>query len=305
MSHRRQYGRWLWLIAGLSWAAAAGFLLHRDIRIAQAGDHRLPPARPVKGAESFCDDFRSANALAGWSTAFPWGARNLGQGELEAYASPQNRLNPFSTDTAGLTITARRIPPAWRSAFGGREYASGLLTSYRLFRQRYGYFEIRARFPAGKGLWPAFWLAPANLSWPPEIDVVEMLGNRPDRLNVTLHRRDRRGGDRPTGFVVTVPNMTHRFHTYGALWTPHYVAWYFDGHRVAFTRADRVRTPMYLLVNLAVGGDWGGDPDAATKFPARMVVAYVRAFRLPGQKAKDTAGGRLRCGKGVAKGGIK
>lgn len=296
MTRSMHQGRWLWPIAAGAWALAAGILLCRDIRIANAGgDIGTPPARPVMGAASFCDNFRTPAALRGWTTVFPWGDRHLGQGEQEEYVGSGRRLDPFSTGRDGLTITARSIPVADRADFGGQKFASGLLTSYHLFRQRYGYFEIRAKFPAGSGLWPAFWLAPADLSWPPEIDIVEMRGDRPHRLEVTLHRQGRSRRDVATEFTVAVPDMTAAFHTYGLLWTPRYVAWYFDGHRIAFTGAAGLTTKMYLLIDLAVGGDWVGMPDAATQFPARMDVAYVRAFRLPGQAAVGTTSVLTRC----------
>lgn len=283
MSGASQNNRLLWLIAGLAGAAAVGFLLHRDIWLAMARVRDRPPVRPLKGVESFCDDFHTAGDLAGWSTAFPWGGRHLGQGEREQYVGVGHPLAPFSTGADGLMITARRVPEGLRHELGGQAFASGLLTSYRLFSQRYGYFQMRARFPAGKGLWPAFWLAPIDLSWPPEIDIVEMRGDRPRRLEVTVHRRGRLRKDDATEFTVVVPNMTTGYHTYGLLWTPHFIAWYFDGRRVAFTAAKDLRTKMYILLDLAVGGDWVGAPDGATHFPATMTVSYVRAFRLPGE----------------------
>ncbi len=85
-----------------------------------------------------------------------------------------------------------------------------------------------------------------------------------------------------TGIGITVPDVSKDFHTYGVLWSPTFVAWYFDGHRVSHTPTPPdMHKPMYLLIDLAVGGKWPGQPDASTTFPADMEVDYVRAYSIP------------------------
>lgn len=301
MKRRGLTGGMRWLIGTGIAMMAVTVLIQQDtpLLIWENSIEPHPPTMPVRGVETFCDDFRTIGDLSPWATIYPWGARHLGEGEQEEYVSPGNRLglNPFSVrPDGGLTITASRSPPSLRPDLDGQPFISGLLTSVPSFSQRYGYFEMRARFPAGKGLWPAFWLAPTDMSWPPEIDIVEMHGDRPRGLYMTLHRRGRGGSDDASEFVVRVPDMSAAFHTYGMLWTPDYVAWYFDGRRVAFIHA-RIATRMYMLIDLAVGGDWVGEPTAATHFPAAMEVDYVRAFELPGQ-SRSTTSGRIRCTSG-------
>jgi serralysin len=136
---------------------------------------------------------------------------------------------------------------------GGRlPYRSVMFVSARSFSQRYGYFELRARLPRGKGLWPAFWLLPKPTgTWPPEMDVMELFGSDPDTRadGPALPRRGRPGAQAHRSW--TGPDFTAGFPT----------------------------EEMYVLVNLAVGGgETPGDPDATTRSPSRMEVDYVRVW---------------------------
>jgi beta-glucanase (GH16 family) len=249
-----------------------------------------PPINaPTDWKLTFADEFDTLNLLH-WDPKFPWG-RFLHNGEKEIYVDPTYTgdssmslgLNPFSVNDGILTIRADRATPALRQHLQGQLYTSGLLTTKYSFSQLYGYFEMRAKFPLGRGLWPAFWLLPTDQSWPPEIDVVEILGDQPSTLYTTVHMvvgtKNKR--DDKIGFGSRVPDVTMNFHTYGVMWSPNYIAWYFDGKRVAYTTTPaNVRKPMYILINLAVGGDWPGQPDGNTKFPADMQVDYIRAYAL-------------------------
>ena len=216
-----------------------------------------------------------------WDTKYHFGGRTLPtNGELELYVDPDFLdlgLNPFSAGPGPLSITADRSPDGLLGRLGGHPYISGLLTSEHSFAQTYGYFEIRARLPAGRGLWPAFWLLPVSREWPPEIDVFEVLGDNPRRLYMTVHSTKAK----TAGFESTVEDTSAEFHDYGVLWSRQTIAWYFDGRRMAAapTPAD-LHQPMYLLINLAVGGRWPGAPDGATRFPATMQVAHVRAYAI-------------------------
>lgn len=216
-----------------------------------------------------------------WDTRFHFGGRTLPtNGELELYVDPEFLglgLNPFAAGPGALTISADRAPRDLLGKLDGHPYISGLLTSQHSFAQTYGYFEIRARLPAGKGLWPAFWLLPVSREWPPEIDVFEVLGDNPRRLYMTVHSTRAK----TAGFDALVADMSADFHDYGVLWTRETIAWYFDGRRMAATATPAdLHQPMYLLINLAVGGRWPGSPDEATRFPATMRVAHVRAFAI-------------------------
>ncbi len=212
----------------------------------------------------------------GWMTTGPRGWRTLeANNEAQYYSDASIGTNPFSVRDGVLTITASR-----GSNPAGLPFNSGMLTTYRSFNQLYGYFEMRAKIPSGAGLWPAFWLLPADGSWPPEIDVVEQLGSQPDTIYVGTHSIDR-GENVATTTAVRVRDTSRGFHTYGLDWQATEMVWYFDGTPVFRepTPAD-MHTPMYLLVNLAVGGEgsWPGAPTRDTSFPARFTIDYIRAY---------------------------
>jgi len=252
-------------------------------------------------AEDF-NQFRTWNGVNGLDVTAnvlpPLGAGNPGTsgyvnaGEKQWYVNPDYRPangnpalpNPFSVQNGVLTIEARLADQAIRSTIEGQTYTSGVISTYHEFSQTYGYFEMRAQLPAGQGLWPAFWLLPVDKSWPPEIDVVEQLGKDPSKIYTTVHSKV--GGEEQLGgnhFQTTaghsVANTSQGFHTYGVDWQKDTITWYFDGQEIyrAATPAD-ANKPMYMIANLAVGGNWPGQPDGTTPFPAQMKIDYLRAY---------------------------
>ena len=123
-----------------------------------------------------------------WQHTLFWGARTIGNnGELQLYVDPKYRglgLNPFRLTGDAVGIRARPATPKELPFLGGQRYVSGMITSERRFSAQYGYFEVRARLPAGRGLWPAVWLLPIDGTWPPEIDIVETVGHFGDTPDV-------------------------------------------------------------------------------------------------------------------------
>jgi beta-glucanase (GH16 family) len=258
------------------------------ILLAGAASPMPPETAPAAWRITFDDEFTTWNQ-SHWTTTFADGSRHLGQDESEIYVDPGYtgdtnqplRLDPFSIKDGALTIRADRVSPEIAAHLEGRKYTSGLSTTRYSFQRLYGYFEIRARMPAGMGLWPAFWLLASDGAWPPEISVVEVDGDYPDQLATTVHWVGANNPHESQGFTTKVPDTSRDFHRYRAFWTANYIAWYFHGQRIAFVPTPPgMRKPMYLLINLAVGG-WAGQPDATTGFPADLRVAYVRAFALP------------------------
>jgi beta-glucanase (GH16 family) len=121
-------------------------------------------------------------------------------------------------------------------------------------------------------------MLPADGSWPPELDVMEMLGHDPSTVFMTVHSHAT-GAHTQTQGLAKVPDISAAFHTYGVLWEASKITWYFDGQPVYTTAPPSdLNKPLYILVNLAVGGDWPGSPDATTPFPAVYQIDYVRAY---------------------------
>jgi beta-glucanase (GH16 family) len=211
----------------------------------------------------------------GLHAAGSWATR---PGELQAYpngdAIGQGALNPFSIETGALAITASKVDAA------GMPFVSGALSTYP-FAQTYGYFEMTAQLPRGRGLWPAFWLLPADDTWPPEIDVVETLGHTPGIDYTSIHTRD---PAMPRDFTQPnrVADTSAGFHSYGVDWGPQTITFYFDRRKLLSrpTPAD-MHKPFYLTLNLAVGGpgSWPGTPDGATVFPAKMLIQAVTVWQ--------------------------
>lgn len=200
-----------------------------------------------------------------------------GDGEPPGLRRGQDRplgLNPFEVGGGKLSIRFERAPARAKDALGGFQYVSGLITTQPSFSQTYGYFEIRAKLPRGKGIWPAFWLLPKDLSWPPEIDVMESVGD-PSKVYATYHSNAAKIQGQE--FTVTPED----FHTYAVAWDREHVTWFIDGRQVRRekTPAD-MHKPMYMLANIASGGDWAGAPDATTPLPARLTIDYIRAYRF-------------------------
>jgi beta-glucanase (GH16 family) len=235
------------------------------------------------------DQFRPWNGKTGlWRTTFGDGKltgveqRTLqANGELEVYvdadmadAAGKIGVDPFKVKDGVLEITAARTTPPVAARLKNYGYTSGLITTQPSFSQRYGYFEMRARLPQGKGLWPAFWLLPADLSWPPEIDVMESVGD-PTRAYVTAHSKTAKAEG------IEVRLTPGEFHVFAVSWGPEMLVWYVDGREVGRqpTPPD-LNKPMYMLANLALGGGWAGAPDGTTPFPATYAIDYIRAYRF-------------------------
>jgi beta-glucanase (GH16 family) len=153
------------------------------------------------------------------------------------------------------------------------------VTTYRSFAFTYGLVEMRARIPAGRGLWPALWLRNKAPGWPPELDIMEVLGHEPATLYLTTHSKA--GGVKSVvQRKISADDLSADYHVYGAKWGREKVTWYLDGEAIAEvpTPAD-MHAPMYLLANLAVGGRWPGAPDASTKFPASFQIDWIRVYQ--------------------------
>lgn len=207
--------------------------------------------------------------------------------ELQYYTDNGNA----NMDGAGsLVIEARR------EAAGGREYTSHRMNTGQKFHVQYGRIEARIRVPKGNGLWPAFWMMGADFltgrPWPynGEIDIMEVLGRNTLEGYSTLHAPQYNGGG-GYGRKYAAPggvDFANGFHVWSAEWESRGIRFRVDGTEVFYASKETVEStrgpwvfdhPFYLILNLAVGGDFPGPVDATTPFPARMLVDYVRVYK--------------------------
>jgi beta-glucanase (GH16 family) len=239
---------------------------------------------------TFNDEFNTLSLWNGqtgkWSTSDSWdnqaGYTLSGNGEQQWYVNdqyaPTQAVKPWTVSNGVLDITASATTPDIKALVHDQNYTSGQLNTFHSFSQTYGYFEMKAELPSGAGLWPAFWLLPKDQSWPPELDVMEQLGQDPNKFYATVHSAAS-GDHTQVSTPISTSDLTTGFHTYGVDWEADNITWYLDGKQVfeAATPAD-LHSPMYMIVNLAVGGYWPGSPTSAGEFPATMQVDYIHAY---------------------------
>jgi len=271
------------LVAGLAAVAVASLPAGRSV----AGQ---PPAKGHYTRLVWSDGF---DGPAGAPPSSAWvhdvGAYGWTNQELQTYTGAT--ANAAQDGRGHLAIVARRqttTGPDGRT----RRYTSARLTTRGRFSAAHGLFEARMKIPAGRGLWPAFWMLGDNIDavgWPAsgEIDVMEALGHDPYTVHGTLHGpAGAEAGELGSRFVAP-RSLASDFHTYAVSWRPNSVTWLLDGKAYA-TVGPTIRRrgwssvfdrPFHLLLNLAVGGTWPGPPDASTPLPATLLVDWVRVYR--------------------------
>jgi len=217
----------------------------------------------------------------------------FGNQELEYYTDRPRNLH---IENGHLAITAIRENYTGPDGIS-REYTSGKLQTAGHFEQKYGRFEARIKVPKGQGIWPAFWmLGGPPAGWPAcgEIDIMENVGFEPSKIHGTLHGPGYSGNNPLTG-AYTLPNsarISDDFHVFAVEWSPDAIRFYVDDHLYETQTVDSIPSskrwafdhPFFILLNVAVGGAWPGNPDSATPFPATMLVDYVRVYTLKSAK---------------------
>ncbi|MEC8759394.1 MAG: family 16 glycosylhydrolase, partial [Bacteroidota bacterium] len=207
----------------------------------------------------------AAQGLWGW-----------GNGELQYYTDDNDNADVVN---GNLVITARQ------ENFAGSNYTSARMVTRNKFSQTYGKWEARIDLPTGQGIWPAFWMLRENNPWPGEIDIMEIVGHLPGNCHGTAHWGEV-GDVQSMGGTITAPDWTTAFHIYTVEWWPDHIRWSVDGQ--VYFELDRTQvTPVnpwlfaedyHMLLNVAVGGQWPGSPDATTVFPQEMKVDWVRVY---------------------------
>lgn len=220
--------------------------------------------------------------------------------ELQAYALSEE--NVYVEDGNLVLRAIKNITET-----GGAAYTSGKVNTDGKHTFMYGKVEVRAKMPAGKGLWPAIWMLPVDMTlygnWPTcgEIDIMEFLGHDPSTSYSTIHYGAPHVQDQ--GYKkLTENDFTEDFHVFGLDWEPDVMRFYVDGEVVldaknwfcSFNGIERLEEPapfnqeFYLMLNLAVGGDWPGNPDETTDFEnAKFEIDYVRVYQKDGTEAAE------------------
>jgi beta-glucanase (GH16 family) len=189
-----------------------------------------------------------------------------------------NELGAYTPDAVSCDTNygIGRLRSDQRS-WNGQNYTSGAMTTFGHFQQTYGYFIMRARIPTGAGMWPAFWMLPSSGAWPPELDIMENIGN-PNTIYMTVHLPS---GVQSQCQYTAAANLSTGYHTYALEWTPTALTWFVDGFaECSYTGANIPKVPMYMLASVAVGGTWPGSPNAKTAFPQSMDIDYIRAYQF-------------------------
>lgn len=230
-----------------------------------------------------------------WNFMTGTGNGGWGNNELENY-----RKENATVADGFLIITAKK------ESYGGSQYTSARMTTKNKGDFLYGRFEMRAKMPLGKGLWPAFWLYPSDSKYggwaaSGEIDMMEYLGHEHQTVHGTLHY----GGSWPnntskgSSFTLSSGSFAQDFHIFAFEWENGKVRWYVDGKLFRQTSewwssGGDYPAPFdqrfYIILNLAVGGNWPGSPNSATMFPQQLTVDYIRVYQAPAKvEQKDSA----------------
>jgi len=281
---RPQHTRWLPLVASLLLGACG------------AGGAEAPAAPPVDIITSLAVP---ANYRLVWSDEFAdgglpdtsrWvydtGMNKAGwhNRELQYYSGP--RAENARLLDGRLLITARLESLSAAPDWGGQRYTSARLITKGRAEWTYGYFEIRAKLPCGKGTWPAIWMLGSQGDWPAggELDILEQVGADPARVFSTVHTTAGSGGN-GVGAATQLPSACSAFHDYQMLWTADRVRFGIDGKEhfsYANPRTGKAAwpfdAPQFLILNIAIGGDLGGSVDD-TVLPRQLEVEYVRVYQ--------------------------
>ena len=222
-----------------------------------------------------------------WSFQFGTGSQfglvGWGNNELQYYTDREE--NVFLEDGL-LHITALE------ESFEGRNYTSARIRTINKGDWKFGKIEIMAKLPEGQGMWPAIWMLPTEEvfgGWPKsgEIDITELVGHQPSTVHGTVHFGQDwpENRSRTSTYSLDSGKFSENFHLFSIEWEEDEIRWYVDGEQYHTIQPEDLEPENYpfneqfhLILNLAVGGNWPGNPDSSTVFPQSMLVDYVRVF---------------------------
>jgi beta-glucanase (GH16 family) len=299
---------------GQDWSASAGLNFWyygqgsgREIELKLTND-LASPANPTQWTLAWSDEFNSGAGTAPDSNV--WG-HDVGDGvaignpgwgndELEYYTD--STANAATDGQGNLAITAKAADGSLQCYYGPCKYTSARLLTKARFEIAYGRVEARIKVPRGAGLWPAFWMLGTDIdqvNWPQsgEIDIMENVGRLPNQVFGTLHGPGYSGGQSYGRNIDLGKPVADDFHTFAIEWQPNKVVWLLDGSPYftatpndAFLQGKQwvYNHPFFMLLNVAVGGNFGGPVGADTTFPQQMLVDYVRLYQAPPRPAEFT-----------------
>lgn len=239
-----------------------------------------------------------------WSDEFDGTALNLnnwsyqnGDGcDIDLCGWGNNELQWYTSDNINVS-NGRMTMIAKQESKNGKFYTSARVRSINKVDVKYGRIEARLKMPKGQGVWPAFWMMPTDNVygiWPQsgEIDIMEYLGHEPNTVHGTLHFGQPWPNNSSTSssFVTQGPGFNEDFHIYALEWSENSIKWYVDGYLYAQKTPNNLngqRWPFdqrfHFILNMAVGGNWPGNPNGSTVFPLEYIVDYVRLYDMTGQ----------------------
>jgi beta-glucanase (GH16 family) len=282
------------------WFALLGIIFAACSTLAIAQTNHSAPANSAAANSAWTlvwsDEFNAPNGSA--VDASKWvsetGGNGWGNQELEYYTNRPHNAHQQDGNLVIKVMNEKFTGPDGVT----RDYTSARLKTLGKFSQTYGRFEARIKIPRGQGIWPAFWMLGNDIDkpgWPAcgEIDVMENIGKEPALVHGTIHGpgySGEAGIGSPYNLADKKP-FADDFHVYAVEWGPNAIRFYVDKDLYATrTPADLPKGtkwvydhPFFLLLNVAVGGGWPGNPDATSVFPQTMLVDYVRVYRGTGK----------------------
>ncbi|CAD7816409.1 Beta-glucanase [Chryseobacterium aquaeductus] len=236
-------------------------------------------------SDDFTGNSGSSPDASKWSYDIGTGSGGWGNSELQYYT---NRPENISLDGNGnLVITAKK------ENYNGSAFTSARIKTKGMFDQQYGRFEARLKTPYGPGIWPAFWMLGANIDqvpWPQcgEIDIMELRGQEPHIINGTLHGPGYSGGAAITkAYGLQNARFDTDFHIFAVEWDADKIDFFVDDYLYQRLSREEVEkkgqwvynSPFFMIMNVAVGGNYVGFPVDGTPFPQKMTVDYVRVYK--------------------------